>query len=127
MQVDFYFQLMRRFRPELLTQTLRAAARNFIKQTNLDTYERCCEIYDFIANCDPADEVTLRGFAREARVRVDQHSRELMVRGERIVNCLEDTYARKISGLPYNAPAAPEPLGFDSAKEPIPTPVNPRP
>jgi hypothetical protein len=125
MQVDFFFQLMRRFRPELLTQTLRAAARNFIKQTNLDTSERCCEIYDFVANWDPADEVTLRGFARDARLRVDQHSRELMVRGERIVNCLEDTYARKISGIPYNALAAHEPLGFDSAKADIPTPVIP--
>jgi radical SAM superfamily enzyme YgiQ (UPF0313 family) len=125
MQVDFYFQLMRRFRPQLLTQTLRAAARNFIKQTNLDTYERCCEIYDFVATWDPADEVTLRGFARDARLRVDQHSRELMVRGERIVNCLEDTYARKISGVPYTALAAPQPFGFDSAKADIPTLVIP--
>jgi hypothetical protein len=125
MQVDFYFQLLRRFRPELVTQALRATARNFIKQTNLDTYERCCEIYDFVATCDPADDVTLRSFAREARVRVDRHSRELMIRGERIVNCLEDTYARKGSAIPYNAPAAPEPLGFDSANEQISTPVIP--
>ncbi|HMD98190.1 MAG TPA: radical SAM protein [Terriglobia bacterium] len=125
MQVDFYFQLVRRFRPELLTQTLRAVARNFIKQTNLDTYERCCEIYDFVATCDPADEVTLRSFARDARVRVDRHSRELMVRGERIVNCLEDTYARRVSGIASNAPASPEPLGFDSANADIPTPVIP--
>jgi hypothetical protein len=125
MLVDFDFQLMRRFRPELLTQTLRAAARNFIKQTNLDTYERCCEIYDFIATCDPADEVTLHAFAREARMRVDRHGRELMVRGERIVNCLEDTHAGRVSGIPYNALAATEPLGFDSAKADIPTPVIP--
>ena len=120
MQVDFYFQLMRRFRPELLSQTLRSAARNFIKQTNLDTYERLSEIYDFIAACDPADVAALRAFAREARLRIDRHSRELMVRGERIVNCLEDTYAGRVSGVPYNALAGPEPLGFDSAKEHIP-------
>src|SRR5271165_4677427 len=125
MQVDFYFQLLRRFRPELLTQTLRAAVRNFIKQTNLDTYERCCEIYDFVAACDPYDEVALRGYARDARVRVDRHSRELMVRGERILNSLEDTFARKVSGIPYYAPDPPESLGSDSAKEHIPTPVIP--
>jgi radical SAM superfamily enzyme YgiQ (UPF0313 family) len=125
MQVDFYFQLMRRFRPELLTQTLRAAARNFIKQTNLDTYERLCEIYDFIAACDPADVAALREFAREARQRIDRQGRELMVRGERIVNCLEDTYAGRVSGVPYNALAGPEPLGLDSAKEHIPTHVMP--
>jgi hypothetical protein len=125
MQVDFYFQLLRRFGPDLLSQTLRAAVRNFIKQTNQDTYERLCEIYDFVAAWDPADEVTLHSFAREARVRVDRHSRELIVRGERIVNCLEDTYARKISGIPYTALAAPEPVGLDSAKADIPTPVIP--
>ena len=125
MQVDFYFQLMRRFQPELLTQTLRATVRNFIKQTNLDTYERLCEIYDFVAAWDPTDEVNLRSYAREARARVDRHSRELIVRGERIVNWLEDTYARKDSKVPYASLVAPEPLGFDSAKENIPTPVIP--
>jgi anaerobic magnesium-protoporphyrin IX monomethyl ester cyclase len=125
MQVDFSFQLMRRFRPELLSQTLRAAVRNFIKQTNLDTYERCCEIYDFVAACNPADEVALRCFAREARVRIDRHSRELIVRGERILNWLEDTYARKASGVPYYAPAPHDPLGFDSADEHSPSPVIP--
>jgi radical SAM superfamily enzyme YgiQ (UPF0313 family) len=108
MQVDFYFQLLRRFHPELLTQTLRAAVRNFIKQTNLDTYERCSEIYDYVAACDPADEVSLRAFARELRARVDHHSRQLLVSGERILNWLEDTYARKAAGLPGPAPVPPD-------------------
>ena len=125
MQVDFSFQLMRRFYPTLLSQSLRAAVRNFIKQTNLDTFERCCEIYDFVAACDPADEVALRSFARDARARVDQHSRELLVRGESILNWLDDAYARKASGTPCYAPASPMPLGFDAVKEPIPTPVIP--
>jgi anaerobic magnesium-protoporphyrin IX monomethyl ester cyclase len=99
MQVDFYFQLMRRFYPELLTQTMRANVRNFIKQTNLDTYERCCEIYDYVAAHDPADGFAVRAFAREMRARVDRQSRELLVRGERILNWLEDAYARKASGI----------------------------
>jgi hypothetical protein len=38
MQVDFYFQLLWRFHLSFLTHRLRAAVRNFIKQTNLDTY-----------------------------------------------------------------------------------------
>jgi len=125
MQVDFSFQLLRRFRPEVLSQTLRAAVRNFIKQTNLDTFERCCEIYDFVSACDPYDEVALRGYARDARVRVDRHSRELMVRGERILTWLEGTYAQKGSDLPYYAPAPPDTVGFDSAQEQIPTAVIP--
>jgi hypothetical protein len=102
MQVDFYFQLLRRFHPELLSQTLRGAVRNFIKRTNLDTYERCCEIYDFVAGCDPSDDSAIRNFAREERARVDRQSRGLLVRGERILNWLEDTYARKspVAGPP---------------------------
>jgi len=58
-------------------------------------------------------------------VRVDQHSRELMVRGERILNWLDDTYTRKVSGIPNYAPAPPEPFGSDSAKEDIPPSVIP--
>jgi len=125
MQVDFYLQLVRRFRPELLTQRLRGAARNFIKQTNQDTYERLCEIYDFVVNWEITDEAGLRAFAREARLRVDQHSRELMVRGQRIVNWLEGAYSPQDGGVACRADAAPEPLGFDSAKAEVSMPVIP--
>jgi anaerobic magnesium-protoporphyrin IX monomethyl ester cyclase len=115
MQVDFYFQLMRRFHPELLMQSLRAAVRNFIKETNLDTYACCCEIYDFVAECDPADQVAVRGFARDLRARVDCQSRQLLVRGERILNWLEDTYARK-----GRVPAPADVHGSDAAEPQAP-------
>ena len=104
MQVDFYFQLLRRFHPEMLSQAMRAAVRNFIKQTNLDTYERLCEIYDFVAGCDPGDDAAIRSFARDQRTRVDRHSAGLLVRGERLLNWLEATYARKKAGLRGPAP-----------------------
>ena len=119
MQVDFYFQLLRRFHPEALTQSLRAAVRNFIKLTNLDTYEGLCRIYDFVAACDPADAVAIRGFARDLRVRVDRQSRALLFRGERILNCLEDAYARKGSPVPGFAPAAANLFPLDVAEEQI--------
>jgi anaerobic magnesium-protoporphyrin IX monomethyl ester cyclase len=105
MQVDFYFQLLRRFHPEMLSQAMRAAVRNFIKQTNLDTYERLCEIYDFVASCNPRDDAAIRSFARDQRRRVDRHSATLLVRGERLLNWLEATYARKQAGLRGPAPS----------------------
>jgi hypothetical protein len=125
MQVDFYFQLMRRFHPELLSQTLRAAVRNFIKQTNLDTYERCCEIYDFVVACDPGDEAATRGYARELRVRVDRQSRALLLRGERMLNLLEDAYARKAAPVPGCTSAAIGQFSLDVAEEQAPLPVVP--
>jgi len=125
MQVDFYFQLMRRFHPALLTQALRAAVRNFIKHTNLDTYERCSEIYDFVATCDPSDDGAIRAFARDLRGRVDRQSRDLLVRGERILNWLEDTYARKASGVPGHALPPAQPIGFGAAEEQAPILVIP--
>jgi len=91
--------LLRRFHPEMLSQTMRAAVRNFIKQTNLDTYERLCEIFDFVADCNPRDDSAIRSFARDQRTRVDRHSATLLVRGERVLNWLEATYARKEAGL----------------------------
>jgi anaerobic magnesium-protoporphyrin IX monomethyl ester cyclase len=103
MQVDFYFQLLRRFHPELLTQSLRGAVRNFIKLTNLDTYECLCSVYDFVAKTDPTDQARLGGFAGQMRERVDERSSELLARGERLLNWLETTYERRQSG-PVDAP-----------------------
>lgn len=95
MQVDFYFQLLRRFHPQVLTQTLRASVRSFIKRTNLDTYQSLCQIYDFVAAADPNDQVTLRDFAGEMRERVDQTSEELRAQGERVQGRLGDAYERR--------------------------------
>jgi radical SAM superfamily enzyme YgiQ (UPF0313 family) len=95
MQVDFYFQLLRRFHPEVLSQTLRGAVRTFIKQTNLDTYECLCRIYDFAALADPGDQVMIRGFAREMREHVDQRSQSLHLQGERLLRRLEEAFQNR--------------------------------
>jgi radical SAM family protein/B12 binding protein len=100
MQVDFYSQLLRRFHPQLLTQTLRGAVRNFIKHTNLDTYQCLCEIYDFAATVDPKDAVAIREFAREMRDSVDDRSRALQIEGERILGWLNDVYEHRGEGAP---------------------------
>ncbi|GAG15608.1 unnamed protein product, partial [marine sediment metagenome] len=92
MQVDFYFQLLRRFNSEVLTQTLRGAVRSFIKQTNIDTYQCLCQIYDFVTAVDSNDQVMIRGFAREMRERVDERSKELYAQGERILRWLNNAY-----------------------------------
>lgn len=125
MHVDFCFFLIRRFHPEWVSETLRAGVRNFVKQVNLDTYELCCEIHDFIASCDPADEVGLRSYARDARARVDRRGRELIVRGDRILKWLEDTYARQGSACPDLALAPPEPLNVGATGEGICAPTIP--
>jgi anaerobic magnesium-protoporphyrin IX monomethyl ester cyclase len=98
MQVDFSFQLLRRFYPKILTQTLRAAVRNFIKSTNLDTYQCLSEIYDFVVSIDPTNHVAIKEFAREMRERVDYKSKELHFQGENILRWLSDAYDRKVSG-----------------------------
>lgn len=94
MQVDFYFQLLRHFYPEVLTQTLRGAVRNFIKQTNLDTYLCLCQIYDFVVAANPKDDFTIEMFAREMREYVDKRSRDLQSQGESILHWLNDAYER---------------------------------
>ena len=104
MQVDFYFQLLRRFHPQVLTQTLRGAVRSFIKQTNLDTYQCLCQIYDFVAAGDPNDQVMIRDFAREMRERVDERSKDLRAQGERIQRRLGDAYERRGQGAKVARP-----------------------
>ena len=92
MQVDFYFQLLRRFYPELITQTLRSQVRNFIKYTNLDTYECLSQIYDFVCAANPDDQTKIQEFARYMRHRVDARSRELRIQGERILEWINRIY-----------------------------------
>ncbi len=92
MQVDFTFQLLRRFYPDVLTQSLRGAVKNFIKETNLDTYKCLCQIYDFIESTDPHNQVALRGFAQTMREIVDEKSRALHAEGEGILNALNNAF-----------------------------------
>lgn len=149
MQVDFYFQLLRRFYPQLLTQTLRAAVRNFIKRTNLDTYGHLCRIYDFVADTGGRDHLASRAFAREMREHIDACGRELHVEGERLIDWLTGTWEAgdrragpaprledeqpllSLRPIPYSGPAslraaetgfgAPgETWGFGLARTPIP-------
>ena len=86
MQVDFYYQILRRFYPELLTETLRSRVRNFIKHTNLDTFACLSQIYDFVAGHDPANQQAVHAYARYMRERVDDRSQELRVQGEQLLN-----------------------------------------
>jgi radical SAM superfamily enzyme YgiQ (UPF0313 family) len=102
MQVDFYFQLLRRFEPELLTEALRARVRNFIKLTNLDTYERLSEIFDWVAGADPKDQTAIRAFAGEMREKVDARSTELHADGERLLRWITASHEQR-QPLPASA------------------------
>jgi anaerobic magnesium-protoporphyrin IX monomethyl ester cyclase len=98
MQVDFTFQLLRRFFPETLTEAMRASVRNFIKRTNLDTYQHLSAIYDAVVAMDPADPVAVRAIAGEMRASVDENGRDLHDQGERILAWLNAAYERRAEG-----------------------------
>ncbi len=95
MQVDFTYQLLRRFYPEVLTESLRGAVKSFIKETNLDTYKCLCQTYDFIESTDPGNRLALQGFAGEMRMIVDEGSRGLHTQGEQILDALNNAYDRR--------------------------------
>jgi hypothetical protein len=91
MQVDFYFQLLRRFYPSLLSETLRSEVKNFIKQTNLDTYHWLSEIYDFVSE-GKHDEAAIANFTQQARVQIDMKSSMLRLQGQAIIDWMEEAY-----------------------------------
>ncbi|MGA8349354.1 MAG: radical SAM protein [Isosphaeraceae bacterium] len=95
MEVDFCFQLLRRFHPQTLSETLRGAVRNFIKETNLDTYQWLCRIYDYVATANPHDQASLRKFAWEMRRSVDADSAELHDQGQELLEWLDALYERR--------------------------------
>jgi len=114
MQVDFCFQLLRRFYPASLTQALRASVRSFIKQTNLDTYECLCAIYDFVKDCDPHDQLAIRAFARQLREHVDYGSAALHADGQRVLDALDAAF--ESAGQQRPAAVPPERLPFRTSR-----------
>lgn len=92
MQVDFYYQLLRRFYPEALNQTIRSYVRNFIKETNLDTYRFLANIYDYVSSAGNPSQEEIRMFAAEMRNRVDRNSMVLRKQGEEIIRMLDQAF-----------------------------------
>jgi len=92
MQVDFMYQLLRRFHPELVNEELRADVRNFIKRTNLDTFACLARIYDYAAAADLADTPGLWRFAEAVRLRVDAAGEGLRADGERLLDRMQRLY-----------------------------------
>lgn len=88
MEVDFTFQLLRRFHPEILTQELRSEVRTFIKETNIDTYRCLSRIWDLVNIVDPFDDDAVKDSMRQMRRRVDEGGVELRSRGERVLEWL---------------------------------------
>ena len=88
MEVDFTFQLLRRFQPEVLSQELRSEVRSFIKETNIDTYRHLSRIYDIVVGLEPDDETAIRGAMAEMRSEVDLAGSQLRSRGEWVLGSL---------------------------------------
>jgi radical SAM superfamily enzyme YgiQ (UPF0313 family) len=92
MEVDFTFQLLRRFQPEVLSQELRSEVRSFIKETNIDTYRHLSRIYDIVVGLEPDDEKAVRGAMAEMRHRIDSSGSELRSEGEWVLRGLRRAY-----------------------------------
>jgi hypothetical protein len=91
MQVDFYFQLLRRFYPTLLSESLRSEVKNFIKQTNLDTYHWLSTIYDFVSEGNH-DQAAITSFTQQVRMQIDMKSSVLRLQGQAIIDWMEEAY-----------------------------------
>ncbi|MGC1378652.1 MAG: radical SAM protein [Anaerolineales bacterium] len=106
MQVDFTFQLLRRFYPEVLSEALRAGVRNFIKHTNLDTYQHLALIYDAVISMDVTDSTAVHKIAVAMRASVDEHGKDLHRQGEHLLSWLNTAYERRAEGLVNKLPEA---------------------
>jgi radical SAM superfamily enzyme YgiQ (UPF0313 family) len=93
MEVDFSFQLLRRFHPEVLTPGLRGEARSFVQATNLETYRLLSRVYDLVQTLDPVDDARVHAAMLDMRRAVDASSLALRSRGERVLSELHGAYA----------------------------------
>jgi hypothetical protein len=93
MEVDFSFQLLRRFYIDRLSEELRAEVRAFIKQTNIDTHRHLSRIYDIVQFIDPANDSMVKDAMKEMRYLVDSNSAALRDQGERIMDSLDKAFS----------------------------------
>jgi hypothetical protein len=93
MEVDFIYHLLRVFHPDRITQSLRSASMNFIRETNLDTYAYLSEIYDYVQTSNPQDQVRAAGFAHELKALIDAADEKLKERGRDVLSRLRRAYA----------------------------------
>jgi methylmalonyl-CoA mutase cobalamin-binding subunit len=103
MQVDFMFQLLRRFHPELTSETLHAEVRNFIKRTNIDTFAGLARIYDYAAAADPADTPGMWRFAEAMRQQVDEAGDALRADGEELLDWMQRLHDERDAPRPEAA------------------------
>lgn len=139
MEVDFSLQLMRRFYPERLSETVRAEARSFVQATNLETFRLLSAVYDLAATLDPQDELAVHAAMRAMRARVDASSAALHARGRRALDGLHGVYraggarasaAAPAGGVPvdvvpgtgraWEGIAPPAAFGFGALARPVP-------
>jgi radical SAM superfamily enzyme YgiQ (UPF0313 family) len=97
MEVDFSFQLLRRFYIDRLSEELRAEVRAFIKQTNIDTHRHLSRIYDIVQFIDPANDSMVKDAMKEMRYLVDSNSAALRDQGERIMDSLDKAFSSTTS------------------------------
>lgn len=95
MEVDFSYQLMRRFYIDRLNEGLRAEVRAFIKETNVDTHRHLCRIYDLVQLMDPSNTDEVKNSMKEMRHIVDKSSNKLRIQGQGIMDRLERAFSEK--------------------------------
>jgi anaerobic magnesium-protoporphyrin IX monomethyl ester cyclase len=98
MEIDFVHHLLQIFYPEVLIQSLRALSRNFVRQTNLDTYQHLSEIYDYVMAADVDDQVQAAGFAHELKSHIDSSDIIFKERGRALLSGLNDAYLGRNNG-----------------------------
>ena len=100
MQVDFCYQLLRRFYPQAHSQALHAMVRSFIKRTNLDTHIGLSQIYDFVKAVDTEDHLAIEAFASRTRMAIKARSRELYEEGSRLLEWMDSLYEQERQRAP---------------------------
>jgi hypothetical protein len=68
---------------------MRSRVKNFIKNTNMETFHMLSVIYDFVIRIEDPVNVDTRKFKQDMRIMVDNNSRMLRSEGEEILDILE--------------------------------------
>ncbi len=89
MWVDYFYHVAQYFYPNRLTRTLRARSKNFVKQVNLDNYQRMAAIYDFVDSKSYEDPAKMHEFIAQETTSIMMADRLFKASAQQIISDLE--------------------------------------
>ncbi|MGE5341817.1 MAG: B12-binding domain-containing radical SAM protein [Candidatus Omnitrophota bacterium] len=95
MWIDYFYHVAQHFYPRKINRNLRALSKNFVKQVNLDNYQRMARIYDFIDKKSYENPSLMMDFIAQEKADIQLADQMFKANADQITRHMEQTIGAK--------------------------------